>query len=202
MKKAQLPPGRMAHIRRTTALYNMVPNLTWTILHLAPVTVFCFTWMRPLWVYVLLVAALLVALLPAIVYRKMQLGAEVAVYKRIGIMWVRRFSQDGDIINRLLRKRFPGYKVIHEPAGVRRYILRANMNERFHCGLFAFMTGIMVFAVVQAHYIWALVIAINNVLYNLYPMFLQQYNRIRLREISHHREGFDMFMRKERIGLY
>ncbi|UYQ91261.1 hypothetical protein MKQ68_14295 [Chitinophaga horti] len=202
MKTTQLPSPQLARIRRTTAIYNMVPNLSWTIIHLAPVSYFCFSGMRPLWVYILLGVALLVALLPSWFYKKIQLGGGVGVYKRIGIIWIRRFSQDGDVINRLLRKRYPGYKVISEPSGVRRYILRANMNERFHCGLFIFMLGAMIYALAAGQYGWALVMALNNVLYNLYPMFLQQYNRIRLHEISHRREGFDMFVRKGRMGLY
>lgn len=181
-------------------MYNMVPNLLWTIIHLAPVTVFVFNVMMPLWVYVLLGIGLLASLLPASVYKRIQLGAQVAIYRRIGIIWVRRFSQDGDVINRLLRKRFPGYKVIREPSGVRKYILRANMNERFHCGLFLFMLGAMVYALVQLSFGWALAIAVSNVLYNLYPMFLQQYNRLRLYDICRRREGYGVYLRKK--GVY
>ena len=180
----------------------MVPNLSWTIVHLAPVTIFSFNKMLPLWVYVLLGVSLLASLLPASFYKRIQLGGGVQVYKRIGILWIRRFSQDGDIINRLLRKRFPGYKVISEASGVRRYILRANMNERFHCGLFAYMLGAMVYAIVEEQYLWAVAMAVNNVLYNLYPMFLQQYNRIRLQQISNRRERFDFFSKRGRVGMY
>jgi hypothetical protein len=43
-----------------------------------------------------------------------------------------------------------------------------------------FMLTVAVYALLQLDYWWAMVFIISNTLYNLYPMFLQQYNRIRI----------------------
>lgn len=155
-------------------LYNMIPNFLWTILHLTPVVIYCFE--MPLsWLYVFLAISVLLAFLPLTFF---QLGKDTRIYKKIGIVYVRRYAQDGDVINKLLRKKFPGYKVILKPA---HYISRSYMNERFHLLLLVFFLLLTGYAVWHGQPWWALLFLFSNVMYNLYPMFLQQYNRIRIK---------------------
>jgi len=47
--------------------------------------------------------------------------------------------------------------------------------------LFFLLTGI--YALTQGYVWWAVIITINNLVFNLYPNFLQQYNRLRLRHL-------------------
>src|SRR5712671_1766202 len=114
MRTAQQATERSSAIR-LAAVYNAIPNFFWSILHLTPVTVYCFTDMPPRWVYIFLGASILPGLAPNSFFDWLQLGSTTRIYKKIGIAFIRRYSQDGDLINRRIQQRFPGYKVIeHE----------------------------------------------------------------------------------------
>jgi uncharacterized membrane protein YedE/YeeE len=172
-----------AAAKKLAGYYNMVPNLIWSILHLAPVTFFCFTEMIPGWVYLFTAISFGLGLLPVSFLQRIQLGKTTAPYKKAGIRLIRKYSQDGDIINGLLRKKFPGYKVMPNNDSIKKYIKRTWMYERFHLMALFFMLFIAIAAVVQGLIGWALAITCNNILYNLYPMWLQQYNRLRVQQI-------------------
>ena len=178
----------LGRIKRLAGIYNMIPNLLWTILHLTPATIFCFRYMSPLWTYTGLVVCFLLGLLPKACFRLLQLGKSTGIYKKIGIGTVRRYAQDGDLVNKLLRKRFPGYRTMENRRSLESYIGRTYFYERFHFMVMAFMLFLSVYAFLQHRPGWALLMMLNNVLYNLYPMFLQQYNRLRLLQALKRRE--------------
>lgn len=182
-RMVQLAGRQTASIKKRAGIYNMIPNLIWSILHLTPLTVFCFRGMAPLWVYLSLALSFLLGLLPTPFLRYLQLGKTTRIYKKIGIGIIRKYSQDGDLINSLLRKRFPGYRVIDSKGQLGRYISRTYLFERFHFMVLLFMLITAVYASARGHGWWALLITFNNILYNLYPIFLQQYNRLRLAQI-------------------
>ncbi|HMH23032.1 MAG TPA: hypothetical protein VK563_14710 [Puia sp.] len=182
MRTTQRGSGRASAIR-LAAGYNAIPNFFWSVLHLGPVTVFCFTKMEPAWLYIFLGAAILSGLVPNSFLDRIQLGSAARIYKRVGIMVIRRYSQDGDWINRRIQRRYPGYKVIGVAGAEKKYIQRTYIFERFHfIGLCIFLFT-AVYAIAHGHGWWALLICFSNLLYNLYPMWLQQYNRLRLRSI-------------------
>lgn len=176
-----------ADIRKVAERYNMVPNILWTVVNLAPVYVFCYRQVPLLHLFIILSAAMVTAFLPARWYKQLQLGRHAAAYRRVGILFIRRFSQDGDLINRILRRRYPNYKVIRDASQNRRYIQRSYMYERYHVAAFVAMLALAVYALYGRQYGWALVIMLNNLLYNIYPVWLQQYNRLRLQAIMNRR---------------
>ena len=165
---------------KLAAGYNMIPNLVWSVIHLAPVTVYCFTAMDRVWVYILLGLSVLAALVPNRFFDHMQLSRTTKLYKKIGILTARRLSQVGDKINRLIRKKYPEHKIIRDYKNREAYIQRTYFYERFHFIVLVFMLAASVYAFLQFDYWWALTFIISNILYNIYPMFLQQYNRIRI----------------------
>ncbi len=61
------------------------------------------------------------------------------------------------------------------------------MYERYHVAAFVAMLALAVYALYGRQYGWALVIMLNNLLYNIYPVWLQQYNRLRLQAIMNRR---------------
>lgn len=176
------PAGKkeMARMKRRAAAYNAIPNFLWTIIHLAPSVIYCWKYTASLWTYIGLGGSFLLAFLPAGLLKRLQLSKDTAVYKKIGIGIIRKYSQDGDLINRLLRKQYPAYRVIEGAGAIPAYISKTYMAERFHLMMLVFMGFVSVWALSEQRWGWALLIMVNNVLYNLYPMFLQQYNRIRL----------------------
>ena len=160
----------------------MIPNLLWTIIHLTPLVIYCFKEMEPFWMYVTLGLSCLTTFLPQSFYNKLQLSSSTAVYKKIGVGWVRKFSQDGDMINKWARKKYPDYKVI--TGDRRKYLLRIAVNERFHFVVLVFFLFTTIHTLLNMNTGWFFLFIFSNVLYNVYPMFLQQYNRLRIQQLS------------------
>lgn len=164
-------------------VYNMVPNVLWTALNLAPVFIFCYMLVPIRQTGTILFLAMLTAFLPWRWYGVLQLGKDVQVYRKVGILIIRKYSQDGDLINSLLRRKYPHYRVIRNASQNDRYIQRSYMFERYHVAVCAAMLAFTVYALYLGQYGWAVAITLNNILYNVYPIWLQQYNRLRLRGV-------------------
>jgi hypothetical protein len=169
--------------RKLAETYNAFINVFWTALHLAPVALYCYLKLDTSWLYGALMGSLAVMFLPLRIISLLQLGRSTDVYRRIGIIWVRKLAQDGDLVNRLVRKRYPGYRVIWDTQGLTRYIAKTLMFEKFHLSSLVFLLLAAVKALADHHLVWGILILVNNVLYNVYPIFLQQYNRIRVERV-------------------
>lgn len=103
----------------------------------------------------------------------------------MGVAYINKFTQNGDIINRILRKKYPEYSIMaKENFSTKKILQQTYMFEKFHFMLFLFFILTAVYAVFQQFYWWAFFITITNVIYNIYPVLLQQYIRIRLSSIK------------------
>ena len=165
---------------KLAANYNMIPSLVWSVIHLAPISVYCFMEMDRVWIYIFLGLSASAAFVPNRFLDCIQLSKTTNLYKKIGIITVRRLSQDGDMVNRLIRKKYPEHRIIRNHKNREAYIQRTYFYERFHFAVLVFMLTVAFYTLLQFDYWWAMVFIISNTLYNLYPMFLQQYNRIRI----------------------
>lgn len=168
---------------RLATWYNQLSNVFWSILGFAPIGYFCYVRMEPGWIYLFLALSLPVVLLPHSFYDKIQIGRTTAVYERMGVRIVRKFTQDGDWVNRLIRRRFPKYKVFDSYPSIRKHLRRAYMIERVHFAFFLFFLYATFYALVNGYFLWALILTIANLGFNVYPNLLQQYNRLRLRQL-------------------
>ncbi|HEY4061712.1 MAG TPA: hypothetical protein VGM30_07415 [Puia sp.] len=168
---------------RLATLYNQLSNVFWSVLGFAPIGYFCYTRMEAGWLYLFLALSLPVVVLPHSFYDIIQIGRTTAVYERIGIRIVRKFTQDGDWVNRLIRRRFPKYKVFDSYPSIRKHLRRAYMIEKIHLAFFLFFLYVTIYALVNGYLFWAGVLTLTNLGFNVYPNLLQQYNRLRLRQL-------------------
>ena len=178
-----LPIGKKLSAPSTVRLawYNAVPNVFWSVLGLTPISVFCYQHMERPWLYGLLIVSFLAFGIPASGFRHLQLSRTPAAYRRLGVHVVNRFTQHGDFIHRLIRRQYPQYQRVRTHSD-RAALLRSTYHqERFHLVLFLFFLLTSLYAAAQDYGRWALLIGLTNVVYNLYPMWLQQYVRLRLR---------------------
>ena len=168
-------------IKNTIAWYNMVPNLFWSFLNLVPISVFCYKYINLQFLPILIALSLLTVFMPKSFFQAIQLGQTLVIYNRIGVRFINKFTQNGDIINSLIRKRFPHYKVVsNRKQLINKLIQQTFVYEKFHFILFTFFSFIFIYAIANEYWWWALIIAITNIVYNIYPCLLQQYIRIRL----------------------
>jgi hypothetical protein len=165
--------------RTLVALANAIPNVSWSVLSIAPLGFFCYHYMARPWLYGLLLGHLLAYGVPTAWFSYWQLGRTPARYRQLGVPTVNRLTQHGEFVNRFIRSRYPHYRRVraHTVAAV----VRASYQlERFHLSLFGFFLGSSLYALWHGQWGWALLIMATNVGYNVYPMWLQQYIRVRL----------------------
>lgn len=174
------PTKRQVPSAATVAVYNAVPNVLWSVLAFGPLVVCCYRYVERPWLWGFAAVSLSAYAWPAAWLRRLQLSPHVAAYRRLGVPSLGRFTQQGALVNGLLRRRYPHYRVLVGPRAVGKLLSTTYQQERFHwAGLICFLL-VSLYAGAQGHWGWALGLSGANVGYNLYPIWLQQYLRVRL----------------------
>ena len=162
------------------AWYNAVPNLLWSVLAWGPLGYFCYQHVARPWLYGFGVVSLLAYAWPAAWLRRLQLSSRVGAYRKLKVPAINRFAQQGALINALLRRRYPQYRALPGRSAVAKLISTTYQHERFHWAGLVFFLLVSTCAVVKGYLGWALGLTLANVGYNVYPIWLQQYLRVRL----------------------
>jgi hypothetical protein len=163
------------------AFYNLIPNLVWSVLNLTPILIFCFTLIELKLVYIFLVISFIPAFLRNSFIDKLQIGKTTKTYKKIGVHLIKKVSQNGDIINTLLKKKFPEHKIItSNKKSISTLITQTYIFEKFHLVLFLYFSLIIIYSMINEYWVWSFTILLTNIAYNIYPNFLQQYIRLKL----------------------
>jgi hypothetical protein len=139
------------------------------------------------WFAVALAACFAPLLLPAAFYRCWEGGGVARVYAGVGVRIFRRFATNGDLINLWARRLDPRYRVVRGRASARAWIDRTREGERNH--LVFLLMGLFTagYAARIGWYGWAAGLTAGNVVFNLYPILLQRYNRCRIEHLLRHR---------------
>jgi hypothetical protein len=116
--------------------------------------------------------------------RFLQLSNDPNFYARTGVKFVRKFVQNGDYINRFIRKSKPAHRTIKNKENAVIYLKTTVVSEIYHLFCLLFFTLTIIYTVILGHYLIAAITALANVLYNIYPILLQQYNRARIMKIT------------------
>jgi hypothetical protein len=167
--------------KRMAAWYNILPNLLWSILSLLPLTIFCYRHL-PLQLLILFLAiSLPPAFLPSSMIDRLRIARKARTYRKLGVGLVQGLSQHGDIVNRLIRRTYPEYKAVRRDAkSVKGLITQTYAYEKFHLMLFLFFSLASMYALGRGLVSWAAALFVLNLLYNVYPILLQQYIRMKL----------------------
>jgi glycosyl-4,4'-diaponeurosporenoate acyltransferase len=167
--------------RVLSSLYNAATNVFWSLLAFAPVSIFCYRFMERAWLWAFVGASVSAMMVPASMLRYLELSSTVKTYRKLGVHWANRFVQHPTLINDLLRRRYPEYRRMRSRAG-RAYLVQTTyVQERFHWAALLFFLLSSLYGIAHGYPGWALLITITNVVYNLYPIWLQQYIRVRLK---------------------
>jgi len=170
-----------SRLKTMLAWYNMIPNLIWSVLNLVPVTVFCYNFVDRSSLYTFIAISILPVFFPNSFFDKIQLGKTTAIYKKLGVDLVNKLAQNGDIINKLIRKKFPGYKAIsYQRSSINKLLQQTYIYEKFHFVMFVFFCLVMAYALIKTYPGWAVIVFVCNLFYNVYPNLLQQYIRVKL----------------------
>lgn len=106
--------------------------------------------------------------------------AAVRFYRFIGLHRFRRWMLDGDLMNARLRKTVPGYRVVSaDPNDLIAYIERTKHIEKAHWRWFLMSVPFIIVAITCAHVRYAGWVSGLTLLTNVFPVFLQRFNRAR-----------------------
>ena len=168
-------------INRLASTYNMIPNLVWTALFLLPVAIFCYRNLNHQIVYILLGISLTPLFFPKSFFDFIQLSRKPLFYKRIGVKFINKYAQNGELLNQHMRKKYPAFTAVPtSKSSILKYYNQTYFFEKFHFSMFIFFTAITVCALIRSYLLWALIVSVSNLFYNIYPNLLQQYIRLRL----------------------
>jgi hypothetical protein len=159
---------------------NQAINFFWTIICFIPVIAF---WMDAdtFWLYIFIGVSVVSLLLPA---KLLQLSNDPKLYEGLGVKFIRKLVQGGDYANKLIRRKDPQYKLIKNKASVAQYMRTIIMYERYHFLCFIFFLLTAAYALIHLHYGFFMLIILANIIYNVCPILLQQYNRARVLKLS------------------
>ena len=163
---------------------NQFINFFWTILSFAAVVVYWLSVGLSPPFYIFIAISFIPVFLSQKLMAKLQLSKSTRFYERLGVRVIRRFVQHGDIANRISRKNKPGYQVITQKSNPAAYLKTIAMYERFHLMCLLFFLFTTVAALLDGRFIIAILIMISNIIYNFYPILLQQFNRIRILRLT------------------
>lgn len=159
-------------------ILNTLLSLLWTALFVGPVFLYAWWHVPGKWLYVFGAAGVVGMVLPAAVLQGMQLSAGAGLYRRIGVPLLVKLTQDAPWMRRLSGEETK--PMARDRVAVARFVSNTWMRERFQTGLFVFCAACAGFALGRGQWRWFGTMAVANVLYNLYPMWLQQYLRMRV----------------------
>ena len=183
-----MPTSNTQRARPSAAVvggYNAVPSVLWSALAFGPLAWYCYCYIGQPWLYGFGAASLLAYAWPAAWLRRLQLSGQVAVYQRLGVPGVGRVAQNGALVGRLLRRRYPQYRGLAGRGAVAQLVRTTYQQERFHWAALLFFLLASGHAGATGHWGWALGLTLLNVGYNLYPIWLQQYLRLRLSRLDY-----------------
>jgi len=129
--------------------------------------------------YIFLGISLVAYVLPESFYNNIQIK-NLKFLKRTGVVFIQRYAQNGEIINRMIRKKFPGYKMIYNRKTMESRYKKTYGFEKFHFMALLFFLLTTVFALMNSYYPWSFILIITNIIYNIYPILLQHYTRLRI----------------------
>src|ERR1700674_2389074 len=162
------------------AVYNAAANVFWSVLAFAPMSVFCYRFMRRPWLSAFVVVSLLPLMVTPSTLRFLELSSTVLTYRKLGVHWANHFVQHGTLINNLLRQKYPEYGRMRYRTRTASLMQSTYIQERFHWAVLLFFLLASLYGIAHGQLGWALLITIINVVFNLYPIWLQQYIRVRL----------------------
>ena len=175
-----MPPPVNKELENLKYRLNLILIAGLCSMTLAPCVIFYFRgageWQ---WLVIFIAISFLVSRLPRSFYDRFQISKDVRIYKTLGVDHFKRFSTNGDFINKRIRKEYPNHRNVTNVETAKDKLNETYVIERSHTVLFVFCLLTNVYALWANSIGTAIILFIGNIVFNYYPNLLQQYNRIR-----------------------
>src|SRR5699024_9461556 len=97
-----------------------------------------------------------------------------------GIKKIQSITQNGRFVKYFIDKLDSGYEVIRNRSDIKSYKKRIKMYEKYHLVCLLFFIGCTIYGLSRSEYYLTGWIFISNIFYNVIPILIQQYNKIRI----------------------
>lgn len=118
--------------------------------------------------------------LPPAYYQPRPFELRSTFYERLGVRVFRRVATNGDLINMLIRRHAPTYRVVRSSTSLDEYCARTYYGEKWHLVLLLMGMITTIYAAYIGWFATALFLTTTNIVFNLYPVLLQRYTRVRI----------------------
>lgn len=165
-------------------IVNQTINVVYTVIFFIPVILLWKDFYTTIFFKITLGITICSFFLPNRFYTYFQISESKKFYKKIGIPIFQQITQQGKLAKKLTS--FFGGNVVLFLRENRLKQLESQIRsfETFHWACFILFNLTAVYAFQNGNSILAIIILISNLLYNVIPILIQQYNRIRLKDIS------------------
>lgn len=105
------------------------------------------------------------------------------LYEKIGVRLFRKIAPWGDYMNKLLRKKSPGYKNIDGKQSAKNWEKFTRITEGGHIAIYSAELGFTIYALLEINYAVGAIFGGITTVTNVYTIMLQRYNRARIYNI-------------------
>ncbi|MBX6381185.1 MAG: hypothetical protein IRZ01_10985 [Thermoflavifilum aggregans] len=173
-------------VARWDMLVNQCINALYTIVFFFPVIIF---WINHsnridnalMWI---LIVSLCVYFIPYRCFSHLQLSKKKSFYRKLYIHKFQDFTQQGRYVRLIIQKLSGTASCQDQKKHLQQLKSQIRAFEVFHVSAFIFFTGTCVVSLSQHTYTLACIIFISNLIYNGIPILIQQYNKLRLSQIT------------------
>lgn len=160
--------------------FNSIINLFWTTIAFLPIIAFWIEYPARTSLWLSIIVSLPLLGVPESVCRKLRLSYRRKLYEKLGVRLAQSMSQNGRFVNALIRRTgHAEHYVVRTRNDLRRYRTQILGYQRFHLACLLFFLLSMVRAMILGAFDFFTGILIMNVVYNVYPLLIQQYNTLR-----------------------
>jgi hypothetical protein len=124
------------------------------------------------------------ALLPAGYFGPWEGWRSARLYEALGVRRFKRFTTNGDLVNRWLRRQNPRHRVVRDAESATAWAVQARSAERHHLVFLLMGLASAGYALSIGWRVWAASLAATNLVFNVYPILLQRYNRLRIARLN------------------
>ena len=105
------------------------------------------------------------------------------LYERLGVRHFKKFTVNGEYMNRIVRFYKPNFKVIRDVASMKHWLSVTRSKEAGHIVHFVMTLPALGYLLMRGYYLSAGCLIVLNILFDLYPVMIQRYNRFRIQRI-------------------
>jgi len=161
-------------------IYNQIINLFWTTVCFLPIVRLWYLYFHPTILIVSLAVSFLPVLIPTKYFGMLQISRNRKFYESLSIKALQSLTQDGKLVSTLADKENQHYRIIKTRVVHKSYKSQIALYERYHIICLAFFSISFVYAIKQQAFLISFLILFSNIIYNIIPILIQQYNKLRL----------------------